>query len=201
MSHVFVSYVRDDLVVVERISHELRKRGVEVWLDRDRIQPGERWKSAIRSAILHGACFVACFSSAYAAKTSTYMNEELTLAIDELRQKSIARKWFIPVLLSECEVPARSIGGGETLLDFQWIDLYTDFADGVDRLYQALNGDGVARLRDLIDEMAWKYGYKVHNPSFDNDDKDSARARYRTAVAQLERDFGIIYDPIRLRPK
>ncbi len=33
------------------------------------------------------------------------MNEELVLAIDERRKYSTSRLWFIPVLLSECDVP------------------------------------------------------------------------------------------------
>ena len=34
----------------------------------------------------------------------TFMNEELTVAIEELRQRSGDRIWFIPIQLNECEI-------------------------------------------------------------------------------------------------
>lgn len=122
-SHVFVSYVRENRAIVDRLCDALSARGVKVWLDRNQIAPGTRWRDATRTAIRHGQHFIACFSKEYASRARTYMNEELILAIDELRQRKTDRAWFIPVLLSECDVPARNIGGGETLLDVQWVSL------------------------------------------------------------------------------
>jgi hypothetical protein len=78
---VFVSYVRDDSAAVDRIAAELRAWGVAVWLDRTELEVGDRWKDAIRNAIREGEFFIACFSSAYSRKASTYMNEELDIAI------------------------------------------------------------------------------------------------------------------------
>jgi hypothetical protein len=66
------------------------------------------------------------------------MNEELTLAIGELRQFASDREWFIPVLLSECEIPARSIGAGETLLDINWVQLYEDWYAGIQRILSVI---------------------------------------------------------------
>lgn len=44
------------------------------------------------------------------------------------------RSWFIPVKLSECQIPDRSIGAGETLLDLQYVELFCDWDDGVSRI-------------------------------------------------------------------
>lgn len=195
MSHVFISYMRDDQSIVDRLCEELRSRGVEIWLDRTSIRPGERWKDAIREAISQGSYFIACFSNAYTSKDTSYMNEELTLAIEALRLKAFGREWFIPVLLSECEVPARSIGGGETLMDFQWVDLYTDFQDGLRRLMLVLNVDEVNRLRELIDD----YGYWYTRRSTAHTGREKVpRLAYLNTVEKLQREFGITYDPIKL---
>lgn len=132
--HVFVSYVHDDTAAVDRLCEELSNQGIKVWLDRENIYPGERWRGAIRRAITEGAYFVACFSSAYSQRTKTYMNEELVLAIEELRQRPTDRVWFIPVKLSPCDIPDRDIGAGETLLDLQYVDLHSDWRHGVDRI-------------------------------------------------------------------
>ncbi len=136
--HVFISYVRENSKEVDRLCDVLTKHGVHVWLDRNKILPGARWREAIRSAIRRGDFFIACFSKEYASRVKSYMNEELTLAIEELRQFPTDRVWFIPVLLSECDVPARSIGAGETLLDINWVPLYENWDAGIRRILEVI---------------------------------------------------------------
>jgi len=138
MTHVFISYVREDRHEVDRMCAALRSAGVHVWLDREQIKPGQRWRRAIRKAIRTGAYFVACFSTRSLARSRTYMNEELALAIDELRQMPAERAWFIPVLLSRCEVPDTPIGGGETLKDLQLISFESDWEPAITELLDAV---------------------------------------------------------------
>lgn len=138
MAHVFVSYVREDREAVDRLCEELRGAGLSVWLDRDEIMPGERWKDSIRRAIQGGAYFIACFSGAYHKRERSYMNEELVVAIEELRRRPVDRHWFIPLRLEDCDLPDREIGGGERLNDLQWVDLFRDWDEGIKRLLSAL---------------------------------------------------------------
>lgn len=123
MREVFISYVREDQELVNALVKDLRKHRVHSWVDRERLSPGQRWKGAIRAAISDGTLFLACFSSQYSKKTRSYMNEELTLAIEELRQRPVNRSWFIPITFDDNSIPDRDVGGGETLHDFQWVDL------------------------------------------------------------------------------
>jgi len=138
MPSAFISYVRDNSDQVDKLADELRRHGVTVWLDREQLIPGTRWQQAIRRAIRSGDFFIACFSAESVARTRTYQNEELALAIDELRLRPADRVWFIPVLLSPCEVPDRNIGGGETLHSIQWADLCQDWDEGVRRILKAM---------------------------------------------------------------
>ena len=164
MPHVFISYVRENAREVKRLVKALEAHNIDVWLDRDRIKPGQRWKDVIRSAITEGAFFLACFSSEYLARKRSYMNEELTLAIDELRQRQFDRAWFIPVQLSPGEMPDRSIGGGETLKSIQWVALYDDWNSGITRIV-----DTIAPNRKVLAEQLERL------------QSDSARARIRAA--------------------
>jgi hypothetical protein len=50
------------------------------------------------------------------------MNEELTLAIEQLRQHPRNCSWFIPVRFSG-DIPDWSIGAGKTLKDIHRVDL------------------------------------------------------------------------------
>lgn len=54
------------------------------------------------------------------------MNEELTLAVDELRSRPRDRIWFIPAVFPGGEVPDLSIGAGKTLRDLNYILLSQD---------------------------------------------------------------------------
>ncbi len=46
LPYVFISYVSENLRRVRRISKDLSREGIEVWLDRDQKNPGLRWKDA-----------------------------------------------------------------------------------------------------------------------------------------------------------
>ncbi|MGK7872981.1 MAG: toll/interleukin-1 receptor domain-containing protein [Xenococcaceae cyanobacterium] len=154
MRHVFISYVTEDHELVSVIKQVLEHNGIKVWLDRDSLKPGSRWKDAIRDAINRGTFFVACFSDSYIDREATYMNEELTLAIEQLRLRPHDTSWFIPIRLSNCSIPNRSIGAGETLNDLQRIDLFNDLYEGLQSLYEVL-------LPSVAPEKI--FGMQLHN--------------------------------------
>ena len=143
-----------------RLADELRAHGVTVWLDRDKIMPGQRWQDAIRQAIREGDYFIACFSAEYVARPRTYMHTEIGLAIEMLQQMPTNRIWFIPVLLSECEVPDRSIGGGQTLRDLHW-ELSTRIGrEGVRRISRRWVSRDPGRARRL---RSWPKPARPHH--------------------------------------
>lgn len=182
MPHVFISYVRQDSKPVERLCNSLKENGIRIWLDRDNIRPGTRWKRAIRKAIKEGDFFIACFSPNYINRASTYMNEELALAIEELRQKSIDRAWLIPVLLSECEVPDMEIRTGETLLDIQQVRLYEDWDFGLSQIISVIKPNDLTdgqTLHDIKEETVTVL-FLGANPS------DTARLRIDEELREIQ---------------
>src|SRR5262249_19557642 len=92
----------------------------------------------IRNAIGTGAFFLACFSKSYAQRTDTYMNEELAVAVEELRLRRRSRAWFLPISLDGSPLPDLQLGSNETLLDGQSIRLDTSWEDGVGRLVRVI---------------------------------------------------------------
>ena len=154
MNKVFISYVRENIEMVNRLYQELKVHGIEVWRDLEDIAPGLRWKREIRQAIQQGAFFIACFSKEYYKRKQTYMNEELTIAIEELRQRPIDQAWFIPVKLNECEIPDRDIGGGETLRDFQHVNLYEDWEGNIQRIREIVQPASSGTINAIIVEQS-----------------------------------------------
>src|ERR1700753_3338352 len=155
MTHVVISYVRENGDVVDRLASELKSRGVTVWLDRNDIEPGARWRDAIKKAIRDGKFFLACFSREFNDRDRSYMNEELTLAIDELRERPSSRTWFIPVLINNTAIPSRRISNVEDLSDIQALRLYENWSDGVERTLRVMKYDDLisARIYSFIDAL------------------------------------------------
>ncbi len=51
MSHIFISYVREDQVLVDKLVSDLKAKGALIWLDPESIKPGELWQEALKEAI------------------------------------------------------------------------------------------------------------------------------------------------------
>ena len=121
MAHAFISYVRENADQVDRLVLDLYKHGVNTWTDQ-KILAGQRWEAAIREAIKGGGLSCRFFSPEAVSRTRSD-DEEITVAIEELRKMPQDRNWFLPVLLSECEVP-RIISERARLADIQWVKMF-----------------------------------------------------------------------------
>ena len=137
MSEVFISYVHQDTDTVSRLAKLLERNGINVWLDLERLTPGIRWKVAIAKAIRNGTFFLSIHSVAREQRDKSYVNEELTVAIEEIRKRPINKPWLIPISLDGSSIEDRPIGGGESLLDLQYCDL-SDWEPGTKRLLETL---------------------------------------------------------------
>jgi hypothetical protein len=202
MAKVFISYVQENSTEVARLVKELRGRGINVWLDKDSLLPGVKWKDAIRNAIRDGDFFIACFSEEYYQKDKTYMNEELIIAIEELRTVASNKTWFIPVILNECNVPARNIGAGETLLDLHWVNLYLDWDGGINKITQAILFNELDIEKRELDRFAkWvkkrEYGGHDLEQHVDHYIAGERLKEYDSLRRKFVSKFGIDYDPYR----
>lgn len=123
--HVFISYVREDSANVDELQNALESAGVSVWRDTAALWPGQDWRQAIRRSIMDSALvFIACFSSRGLARPRSFQNEELILAVEQLRLRRPDAPWLVPVRFDECEIPDIDIGGGRTLRTIQGVDLF-----------------------------------------------------------------------------
>jgi hypothetical protein len=148
--YAFISYVRQNSEIVDRLAEGLRSYGVRVWLDRNSIAPGQYWQDAINNAIQNGAFFIACFSKELNARDESRMHGELSLAIDRLRNMPRERVWFIPVLLNDTKIPPIPISNRETLENIQAVELFRgDWNEGVIKILHAMKLDDPDHRRVL----------------------------------------------------
>lgn len=183
--HAFISYVREDSHEVDQLQRTLEAAGVSVWRDRADLWPGEDWRGKIRRAITENALvFIACFSSRSAARVKSYQNEELVLAIDELRQRRPDVPWLIPIRFNDCAIPEYDIGGGRTLASIQRVDFFGDRRDvEVARLVTAIlrlleaertkqrAEEEIERIRkaagDQLERFIYTMRYALHREAID----------------------------------
>jgi hypothetical protein len=123
--HVFISYVRENSSAVDELQQAFESAGIRVWRDTRDLWPGEDWREKIRDAITRNALvFIACFSRESSSRAKSYQNEELTLAVEEIRQRPPKIPWLIPVRLDNCDIPDLDIGGGRRLSSIQHANLF-----------------------------------------------------------------------------
>lgn len=105
MTDVFISYNRHDQVYARKLADDLRRHGLDVWID-DRIGHGDHWFDEIEQAISSSAAVVVIMTSE--AEKSEWVKKEILIAKRE-------RKPIYPVLLQ-----GREFG---LLIDLQFADV------------------------------------------------------------------------------
>jgi hypothetical protein len=85
------------------------------------------------------------------ARSKSYQNEELNLAIEQMRRRRPDESWLIPVRFDDIEIPDWDVGGGRTLTSIQRADLFGDHFD-----------DGAARLVAAVTRILGKYSDATH---------------------------------------
>jgi len=96
---VFISYARDDLATAARVAHTLSSRGVPVWLDRQRLEPGRDFATSLEHVIKDDASFfVSLISRHTEADPGRYVHQERAWAA----QKHVAGfVYYLPLVIDD----------------------------------------------------------------------------------------------------
>jgi len=126
--HIFLAHARDDEKRVLRLCRRLTRDGMDAWLDRERLRPGQDWDHEIRTAIHCSDVVLVCLSNRYIHKRG-YCQSELRMVLEEANLIPQYATFIIPARLEECETP-------ESLRRWQRVDLFE--AGGYQRLTDVL---------------------------------------------------------------
>lgn len=113
---IFLLHARRDEEVVYRLYRRLIKGGAYVWLDREKLLPGQDWQYEICKAI-HGCDLVIVCLSKQFIKQGGYRHEELRIAVEKANSLPQGEIFIIPARLELCEMP-------EPLERWQRVDLF-----------------------------------------------------------------------------
>jgi SOS-response transcriptional repressor LexA len=132
---VFLAHSKDDKLIVRKYYHRLIANGFDVWLDEEKIIPGQDWDLEIRKAIRSTDVFIVFLSKNSITKEG-YIQKEIRIALDIADEKPEGTNFFIPARIEECLVPVR-------IDRFHWVNLFEQ--EGYKKLKDALE----FRMNDL----------------------------------------------------
>ena len=125
---VFISYSRRDKGFVERLSADLRARGVTPWIDVENILPGSNWQTSLVDAVGAASAFIYVISAA--SLKSVFMAYELS-------HPAARGKPVFPVIIEDVNLgdlpPA--------VADLQWADFRVSYEVGLSRLLDGLGNE------------------------------------------------------------
>ncbi len=130
VADAFLSYAREDLLFVQRLTAALQDRNREVWVDLEDIAPSARWREEIRTGITEADAVVFVITPDSVA--STICRTELDYATEQSKR-------LVPILARQ--TPHDDAPPALTKLN--WLSFLdgTDFKAGVDRLVEVLDTD------------------------------------------------------------
>lgn len=120
---VFLCHAHADREPVRALYARLKREGVDVWLDKEKLLPGADWEYEIRKAVREADVVVVCLSKQF--------NQAgfLRIALDTAMEKPEGEIFIIPARLEECD-------NLESLSKWHWVDLFE--SNGFQLLMRAL---------------------------------------------------------------
>ncbi len=124
---VFLCHAHADRDPVHGLYARLTQDGVDAWLDKAKLLPGQDWELEIRRAVREADVVVVCLSKQF--NQAGFRQKEVRLALDTAMEKPEGEIFIIPARLEECD-------NLESLRQWHWVDLFED--DGYEMLVRAL---------------------------------------------------------------
>ena len=123
----FLCHAHDDKDSVKALYTHLLNDGVDAWLDKEKLIPGQDWRQEIRKAVSESDVVIVCLSNQF--KYKGYRQVEVSIALEEARLQPEGEIFIIPARLEECETLV-------SLEKWHWVDLFNN--DGYEKLMQSL---------------------------------------------------------------
>jgi tetratricopeptide (TPR) repeat protein len=126
---VFLCHASEDKPLVRELYYRLRDEGwMDVWLDVEKLMPGQDWHLEIEKAVEEANIVIACISSRSVDKEG-YIQKELRSVLSLAEEKPEGAIFVIPLKLEDCPMP-------RSLQDRQWVNYYP--SSQRDQAYQRL---------------------------------------------------------------
>jgi hypothetical protein len=165
---IFLSYAHEDIGMAKRIYQDLKRYGLDIWLDTESLEVGQLWENAILGAIEESDYFIAVLSSNSMTKKG-YVQKELKTALNVIDLLPEDKTYIMPVRIDDCIVKNRQ------LKRHHWIDVFpeNEYQNGLKKILQVVSPGTVLlrskemRLSDIdVNDMIRKHDFfdRYKNP-------------------------------------
>jgi formylglycine-generating enzyme required for sulfatase activity len=124
---VFLCHAHGDKTPVRELYLRLTRDGVDAWLDKEKLLPGQDWEYEIRKAVREADVVVVCLSRQF--NQAGFRQKEVRLALDTAMEQPEGEIFIVPARLEECDTL-------ESLRKWHWVDLFEE--NGYEMLLRAL---------------------------------------------------------------
>lgn len=100
---IFISYAKEDAVVVRGIAERLRNLGAEVWLDENKLEWSDLYESIIQEKITKAKRFVPIISQTTMKEGRRFFRLEWAMADEENRYR-FGMPYFAPIVIDNSDV-------------------------------------------------------------------------------------------------
>lgn len=105
--NIFLCHSSQDKPIVRELYHRLTsKEWLDVWLDEEKLLPGQDWDMEIEKAVETANAVIVCLSKNSVSKEG-YIQRELRFVLDIALEKPEGTIFIIPLRLDNCEPPRR----------------------------------------------------------------------------------------------
>jgi len=136
MTEVFISYANEDKEIAAKLHSDLKKLGIDTWLDKENLIPGENWRVSIEKAIKKTKYFIALLSNNSINKRG-YVQKELNIALEILGEIPENDVFIIPVRIEKCPI------SHSKLSNIHRIDLFPSYEEGLKNILRAIEGESI----------------------------------------------------------
>jgi len=168
---VFLCHAHSDKDAVKALYARLKREGVDVWLDKEKLLPGADWELEIRKAVREADVVVVCLSKQF--NQAGFRQKEVRIALDAAMEKPEGEIFIIPARLEECD-------SLESLSRWHWVDLFE--RDGFQRLILALR----LRAERIGAALQQHRRATISRPKLDAE-QEAARAKAKLEAVELEK--------------
>ena len=161
---IFLIYARADKGLAKQLYSDLKRYGLDVWLDTESLLPGDIWE-----AIKKTNYFIVLLSSQSMSKWG-FIQDDLKATLEMLDLFANTERFILPVRLEDCEISESK------LKEHHWIDLFPDseYQNGLKKILQVVShGTLLLRSKPMelsvadVNEMIVRNGFyeKNQNPT------------------------------------
>lgn len=139
-SQIFLCHASEDKASVLEIYKRFKDAGLNPWLDKKDLLPGQAWAREIPKALKKSDFVLIFFSTTSVAKRG-FVQKEFKLALDVLDEIPEGQIFIIPVRLDDCQIP-------DTFLHLHYCDLFED--DGLEQILRAIKAEQGIIESDIV---------------------------------------------------